>query len=462
MSDSTALVAVAREAKGAQGAGASSAMVTSTKYTGGVLVAADQQPARSTKRAMPSAPFNTAGFLGDGPAPERAPAAGELIRRPMATFMSGKTDECDEGHERGLGKDKAYMADRIESHWLAMAGGDEKKEQQLALMMPPPASRPKKKRRKMEVLDEDTYVESLTKIITRDFFPDLPKLRQQVEVLDALEANDTERLRELQARYSQQRSAERSMQRGGASSARSVGASPLDTPGSMYAPTPLRDGEEAARGAGAAQGDTDADGAAQPVNTGLSLDAFNRKYTSEDNEAFEEILEKDQDKQWEKIKWMHEAAHKYAIKQFLLKNAPQDPTDPQDRPAMLEGWDFKARNQLIWNPSDGKNETNVVLGPPKVVVHGNTRKCASNSHHNLISRDASERWPVTTGLRPSVASTSSGGGQTAATAYGSVNARGVDSNADRRTAESPKVGGFGFVATPSMSPVGVPAIPATT
>eukprot|EP01043_Picozoa_sp_COSAG02_P014559 COSAG02_NODE_603_length_19693_cov_3.883944_11_plen_67_part_00 len=47
---------------------------------------------------------------------------------------------------------------------------------------------------------------------------------------------------------------------------------------------------------------------------------------------------------------MHEAAHKYAVKQFLLKNAPQD-GGGGDRPAMLEGWDFKARNQLIWNPS---------------------------------------------------------------------------------------------------------------
>ena len=44
-------------------------------------------------------------------------------------------------------------------------------------------------------------LQSLNKIIQRDFFPELPKLRAQHEYLDAVEHNDVEKLREISARY---------------------------------------------------------------------------------------------------------------------------------------------------------------------------------------------------------------------------------------------------------------------
>lgn len=42
----------------------------------------------------------------------------------------------------------------------------------------------------------------MSKIIQRDFFPDLDKLKAQNQYLDAVEKNDLSKLREIFAKYS--------------------------------------------------------------------------------------------------------------------------------------------------------------------------------------------------------------------------------------------------------------------
>ena len=49
-----------------------------------------------------------------------------------------------------------------------------------------PLQAPRPRKRAAQVLDEDVYTDSMEAIIERDYFPDLPKLRNKLDWLEAL------------------------------------------------------------------------------------------------------------------------------------------------------------------------------------------------------------------------------------------------------------------------------------
>jgi protein DGCR14 len=172
----------------------------------------------------------------------------------------------------------------------------------LALMPPPPVKRIK---RPAKVLDEDDYTDALSDIIARDYFPGLRETQAQQEYLTALDSNDeawiAEAGQKLRDATAPARVAQRRTSRGSAfdspRNASKVQETPIramDTPRSF-------DGSQTPISAEAWETQSTADATAEPKldTTNMSLSSFQSKYTSEDNESFNTILDKQNQKRRE-------------------------------------------------------------------------------------------------------------------------------------------------------------------
>lgn len=141
---------------------------------------------------------------------------------------------------------------------------------------------------RQEILDEDEYTEALSHIIARDFFPSLVHLETTNDYLDALRSNDPQLIQATVRRME------------GLSTPMSYRSRPWETPSQTpYAAgpseTPLRTPRDEPPAKRAR------------YDTSMSLDAFQAKYTSEDNSSFTQILEDENRKRRERWSWAWEA-----------------------------------------------------------------------------------------------------------------------------------------------------------
>jgi len=140
--------------------------------------------------------------------------------------------------------------------------------------MPPP----KRIKRPSEVLDEDTYTDSMSQIIKRQFFPGIDEVKAQQEYLDAVNSKDKDWIAEADRKLTEIMTLGPDGKTGG----RQQLASKTPTYGQgLFGDTPSVVGSEV----------RSEDGDKRPVvNLGMSLDEFTSKYTSEDNESFNQLL----------------------------------------------------------------------------------------------------------------------------------------------------------------------------
>ncbi|OWM79758.1 splicing factor ESS-2 homolog [Punica granatum] len=213
---------------------------------------------------------------------------------------------------------------------------------------------PRNPRKRSMVLDEDTYVAAIEKIIERDFFPDISKLRDRLDWLEAIRTGDPIQIRDAQLKIMERRG-------------KRVGSSNPDgktqTPGSTFTRnfTPFDD-EFTGRTPPTVGGSNmeglysgEWGGGDGGVDDSLSLDEFFRRYTSEDNDSFSKILEKVNKKKKEKYEYLtagEKEADVKSIEDVKRERITDGYGTSNQPPSTLEGWKYTAKNLLMYHPAD--------------------------------------------------------------------------------------------------------------
>lgn len=245
-----------------------------------------------------------------------------------------------------------------------------------------------RKLKQSRILNEEDYVEALSSIIERDFYPDLPSLRYKHAIMEAQNAGDEQLVDELSRKLDAlarptpvTQAGGTPVHRPGETPGRSPGTSPGRSPGPSPGSTPVHESDatparsevasrtpigklaSALSGQGAApssskpgpgtafsewERDDDVEVASTVVTEDLDaklrnallrqtngkavqvdlsnvrLDDFQATFTSEDNESFEKLLEVDNDKKRAEQWWIEEKEAKYNTQLLMSQAAIED------------------------------------------------------------------------------------------------------------------------------------------
>jgi len=208
------------------------------------------------------------------------------------------------------------------------------------LMPPPPPA--KKIRRPKIVLNEDSYIEGLSHIITRDFFPALLEIPTQHEYLDALASKDPRWISSAGRRLKAARTPWRE--------ARTPKGAP--TPGPAHggaATTPSARGMDTPASIRTTASSVLSSQERLTIDTNSSLTTFQTKYTSEDNESFYKLLDRQNQRRVEKFAWVWNG-NKLPSKQMIAQRMVEEKLS-QTRSLIDDG--FK-RDRLAIKDRDGR------------------------------------------------------------------------------------------------------------
>ena len=309
-------------------------------------------------------------------------------------------------------------------------------------LMPPPAKRIK---RPAKVLDEDAYTDGLSKIIARDYFPGLLEAQSQQEYLDALKSQDQGWIDSARRRLTEVMTPGASRGRRGTSLAPSYQPA-TDTPRTAAGlETPMSTTSSVAESATTSKPAVDID---------MSLSSFQARYTSEDNESFNKLLDKQNTKRAQRYSWLwagntipsaRQLLHRDRDRKLLMEkgaaasvgNAGESEKQLivglDERKAMPDTWDAKPNNEIFFAPEGVEDELETVQqraeaaskAGPKAVVYDNTRLPAPRPDPDLSVPPS----PSVSAIQDAIA------GRPRSTA----------SEADDHGGHTPRVNGYSFV-----------------
>merc|ERR1719410_1234529 len=218
-------------------------------------------------------------------------------------------------------------------------------------------------------MDEDEYVAKVEKIIERDFFPELEKLKAQSEYIDARDRKDYETMSRLEEKYSGVRP-----DTGKRCNSPDTFETPLDAPRENDPRRPSEDKEDSS----SSDKDKNVEDPKEKEEDRVTLDKFMANHTSEDNESFIELQVENEKKHRAKNAWMYKNEAMYLemkAHQMALPSIEQQAALPY-KPDNVDTWTYQNINSVFHNP-DGleltEKEKIEKAKKEKIIHHTNTR-----------------------------------------------------------------------------------------